>query len=322
MPRPLVMGGVVVTDVPTAIALYTPRGLPSAAWPEVAPFVREAVTAFGPDSPWAAVQYLTTVTRFCTWAVAECLPLQTEALFTPDVVERYTAVGMPALKDTSRRTHRSRLSAVGRKITRRAPWPPQQATLPRNRLAPPYGPAEIAGFFEIAGKQTTGARTRAALGLLAGGLGAGLWPGEHLIITGSAVTSLDGVTTLHVTGPKARPIPVLAAYAPLIRTLAARFPGEPLVGKAAEKSKNRLNKLVGRIEVPDRLPPLSAPRLRTTWLVTLLNARVPLPEILAAAGLASSGSLIDLLPHLPRLPEPEAARTIAGALDHPPGAAG
>lgn len=322
MPRPLVMAGVVVTDVPTAIALYEPRGLPLAAWSQVASFVRTAVTEFGPASPWAAVQHLTTVARFCVWALGEYLPLEREALFTPDVVERYTVIGMPGLKETSRRTHRSRLAGVGRAVTRRAPWPPPTTALPRNRLASPYAPAEVGGFLEVAGQQATASRTRAAFGLLAGGLGAGLMPGEHLAITGRSVTVEDGTTVLSVAGTKPREIPVLAAYAPLMRTLAARYPDQPLVGPTSETSKNRLNKLVGRIEIPGRLPPLTAPRLRTTWLVTLLAARVPLPELLAAAGLASTGTLIDLVPHLPCLPEDQARQIITGALRTPPGTAG
>ncbi|MDT0318563.1 hypothetical protein [Streptomyces millisiae] len=127
---------------------------------------------------------------------------------------------------------------------------------------------------------------------------------------------------LAVGGQRPREIPVLDAYAPLMRTLAARYPDQPLIGTASDTSKNRLNQLTSRIEVPAWLPPLVSPRLRTTWLVTLLAARVPLPEILAAAGLVSTGTLIDLVPHLPRLPEPEAARTIARALTDPPEATG
>ncbi|MDT0318562.1 hypothetical protein [Streptomyces millisiae] len=121
MPRPLVMGGVVVTDVPTAIALYEPRALPIEAWQEVAPFARKAVTDFGPISPWAAVQHLGPVARLCVWALEQGLPLDVETLFTPDRVEHFVAVGLPELKDSSRRTHRSQLTAVGRAITRRAP---------------------------------------------------------------------------------------------------------------------------------------------------------------------------------------------------------
>ncbi|GAA1894289.1 hypothetical protein [Streptantibioticus ferralitis] len=322
MPRPLVLGGVVVTDVPTAIALYEPRRLPLAAWLQVASFARASVTAFEPASPWAAVQYLSTTAQFSVWALAEYLPLQAEELFTPDVVERFTAVGMPTLQESSRRTHRSRLATMGRKITRRAPWPPQQAALPRNRLAPPYSEEEVAAYFEVAEQQPTGARTRAAFGLLAGGLGAGLMPGEHLIITGSSVTrNVDDVTVLNIAGTRARPIPILAAYAPLVRTLAARFPDEPLIGTTGRKSKNRLNQLVSRIEVPARLPALTAPRLRTTWLVTLMTAGIPLPELLAVAGLASTGTLVDLLPHVPRLSAQDAAQRIADALAHAPGAA-
>ncbi|MFI0772984.1 hypothetical protein ACH4TQ_50455 [Streptomyces sp. NPDC021218] len=144
-------------------------------------------------------------------------------------------------------------------------------------------------------------------------------PGEHLTITGRSLTTTErGITVLSVTGTRPRAIPVLAAYTPLLRTLAARHPGEPLIGPSHDTGKNRLNHLLSRIEVPARLPQLTAASLRTTWLLTLLQARVPLPELLAAAGLASTGSLIDLIAHLPRLPEPQAQQSIAQALTQPP----
>ncbi|MEV7866146.1 hypothetical protein AB0P17_08600 [Streptomyces sp. NPDC088124] len=323
MPRELVMGGAVVTDVPTAIALYAPKRVAPATWTLIAPFVRACVAGSEPDSVWAAVARMSTVARFCDWALEEYLPLDREVLFTPDTVERYALTGMDALQPSSRRTHRSGLSTIGRAITRRAPWPPQKTSMSRNRLATPYTTEQVAGYLEAAGQQSTLLRTRVAFGLLAGGLGAGLMPGEHLTITGRQVTRTDdGVTVLNVTGARARTIPVLAAYTPLVSTLADRYPGEPLIGPSNDASKNRLNQLLARVEVPARLPQLTAASLRTTWLLTLLAARVPLPELLAAAGLASTGTLIGLLPHLPRLPEPDAHHTLAQALTTPPRADG
>ncbi|MGW6310003.1 hypothetical protein ACWFRQ_03690 [Streptomyces niveus] len=323
MPRKLVMGGAVVTDVPTAVALYAPKRLTAATWTLIAPFVRACVTDSKPLSPWAAVDRMTSVTRFCAWALEEFLPLEREVLFTPDTVERYVLTGMTSLLESSRRTYRSQLTAVGRAITRRAPWPPPKTPLARNRLATPYTPGQVAGYLQAAGQQSTPRRTRIAFGLLAGGLGAGLMPGEHLTLTGRAVTLTEnGTTVLTTGGAKARTIPVLAAYAPLMRTLAARHPDEPLIGPSNDVTKNRLNNLLSHIEVPSPLPPLTASSLRTTWLITLLTGGVPLPELLAAAGLASTGTLVDLLPHLPRLPETDAHRTIAQALTTPPKAAG
>ncbi|MCZ4118687.1 hypothetical protein [Streptomyces sp. H39-S7] len=319
MPRPLVMGGVPVSDVPTAIALYQPTSLHPTAWGEVATLVRSTVTAFGPGDPWMAVRHLSAVARFCAWAASQYLPLETEALFTPDLVERYAQVGMPTLSPVSRGTHRSRLSAVGRAVTQRAPWPPVPKALPRSHLALPYTCDEVAGFLEIAAKQSTHNRTRIAYGLLAGGLGAGLTPGEHLVITGRCVHQDGEGTTVHLPGAKARPVPVLDAYACLMRSLAARFPDEPLVGRSGRTDQSRLSRLVAYVEVPGWLPPLSAARLRTTWMVTLLAARVPLPAFLAAAGLASTGNLIELVPHLPQLSAADAQQVIAHALSDPPG---
>lgn len=319
MPRQLVMGGVVVSDVPTAIALYAPKKIPPTIWTAIAPFVRGCVTAAQPTSPWAAADRMSTVARFCAWALEEHLPLEREVLFTPDAIERYALVGMDPLLPSTRRTHRSQLSSIGRAITRRAPWPPATTPLPRNRLANPYTPDQVARYLAAAGNQATETRRRAAFGILAAGLGAGLMPGEHLTITGRSVTTTrDGNTTVTVQGSRCRSIPVLTAYAPLIRTLADRYPDEPLVGPSHDPGKNRLNRLLAKIEIPRNLPHLNAGSLRSTWLLTLLAARVPLPAILTAAGLTSTSFISDLIPHLPRMDETEAHRTIARALLQPP----
>ncbi|MER7792932.1 hypothetical protein [Streptomyces sp. NPDC097640] len=49
---------------------------------------------------------------------------------------------------------------------------------------------------------------------------------------------------LSIAGIRPRAIPVLAAYAPLLHTLAARHPGEPLIGPTHNTDKNRLNHLL------------------------------------------------------------------------------
>ncbi|MDF2258910.1 hypothetical protein [Streptantibioticus ferralitis] len=53
----------------------------------------------------------------------------------------------------------------------------------------------------------------------------------------------------------------------------------------------------------------------------MLAAGIPLPELLTVAGLASTGTLVDLLTHVPRLSAQDSASRIAGALTRVPGAA-
>lgn len=108
--------------------------------------MRACVTDSEPVSPWSAVDRMSIVTRFCAWCLEEFLPLDRETLFTPDTVERYVLTGMRDLQPSCRRTHLSQLSAIGRTITRRAPWPPARTGLARNRLATPYTPAQVAGY--------------------------------------------------------------------------------------------------------------------------------------------------------------------------------
>ncbi len=47
------------------------------------------------------------------------------------------------------------------------------------------------------------------------------------------------------------------------------------------------------------LPRLETARLRSTWLLTHLRARTPLPALMTAAGLTTVRPLEDLLHHCP-----------------------
>ncbi|MEU9603389.1 hypothetical protein [Streptomyces sp. NPDC048057] len=96
-----------MSDVPTAIALYAPKKIPPTIWTAIAPFVRGCVTAAQPESPWAAIQRMSTVARFCAWAREEHLPLEREVLFTPDTIERYVLVGPRPGVPTARSCRRS-----------------------------------------------------------------------------------------------------------------------------------------------------------------------------------------------------------------------
>ncbi|GEL99885.1 hypothetical protein [Cellulomonas terrae] len=124
----------------TAVARYTPVN--RQGWLEVGDFVRAVAVDLYPDKPKAALEAINTVAPFVQWAHGEGLTVPREALFTPDVVERYTEVACGHLAESSIATKRSNLRRYGRAITEKAPWPPPERAVRSHAGVAPYTDAE------------------------------------------------------------------------------------------------------------------------------------------------------------------------------------
>ena len=109
--------------------------------------------------------------------------------------------------------------------------------------------------------------------------------------------------------PVAREVPVLARWELEVVRLAAA--DQFLVG-GHSLSRNRAGFLACKFVVAHGHPPLSAPRLRSTWLVHHLTIGTRLPELAKAAGLAGITVLSDLLPNVPALDRDQAAQMLRG----------
>jgi hypothetical protein len=76
--------------------------------------------------------------------------------------------------------------------------------------------------------------------------------------------------------------------------------------------KGRTGSVASRLVTPLGIPPLSSQRLRATWLLSHIRMGKRLPELIAAAGLASTTSLIDLIPLVEPLREDQALWQLRG----------
>ncbi len=304
MPRHLVIGGHVVTTVEAVLERYAPRTatIPAARWVMVRPMAVEAVRAAKYKSVWGAHFALRNTALFLSWAVDQGLPLESEAVFTPDLVERFSAL---AAKNCSRRTvanYRSSLRAVARANTIKAPWAPEPKPYADHvHLAPPYTTDEIAAFWRCAENQATGYRTRVMTTMLTLGLGAGLRASEVM-----ATSSEDHVRhhpaddRLWVIILDDRTVPVVSQYVPRLRSLCVAYPEGPLIGEHKITSKDPLGVVRRRLEIPDWLPRLSMSRLRTTWMATVLQQPdVRISEFMLMSGTVSSKTLECLAPFIP-----------------------
>jgi hypothetical protein len=97
-------------------------------------------------------------------------------------------------------------------------------------------------------------------------------------------------------------------------------PVEPGVASAGDEflvggrsvAINRAGDLARKFVVGHGHPKLSAPRLRSTWLVHHLTAGTRLPELARAAGLVGVTVLSDLLPDVAPMAEERAAVLLRG----------
>jgi hypothetical protein len=107
-------------------------------------------------------------------------------------------------------------------------------------------------------------------------------------------------------------VPVLATWEDEVLDLAATAGEEFLVG-GRSTSRNRAGALAASLVVGNGHPSFSAPRLRSTWLVTHLAMGTRLPELARAAGLQGVTVLSDLLAFVPALANDEALVALRGS---------
>ena len=132
------------------IAAYAATGCDPAA----SAFARAVVAGAGPTGAPRARCLLWATSRLGAWAIGVGLEARPEVLLHPSVIERYVAVGMAGTAESRRRTARTDLRFVARRVVPGL-WAPEPAGLGRSRAKAPYGAAQIAAFFALGAAQST-----------------------------------------------------------------------------------------------------------------------------------------------------------------------
>lgn len=303
MSRHRVLQGVVVTTPEAVFEHYRPHAqrISPDIWETIRPVAVRAVAASDYRSVSAALEALRHTAGFVAWAHRRDMALHVESLFLPEHVEHFVATETRHLSEPARATCRSFLRRVGRNATKKAAWPPATAPYGKgSHMTPPYSQEEVEGFWAASRSQKDERRTRVLTALLALGLGAGLKPSE--VLTVSAEEHIrrhpEDERLLGILLPD-RTIPVLQQYVPVLRDLCEDYPHGALVGPHNPLSKDPLTVIRKGVEIPAWLPPLRVPRLRTTWMASVLTQDVRISEFLAISGTVSAKSLETIAPHVP-----------------------
>jgi hypothetical protein len=289
---------------------YLARWRPSPAVPaEAAAFARDVVRSAGPGDKERAKSLLAAASRLAAWAVGLGLDLVPGTLLHPSVTGRFART-CPGLSPAARRTHRTNLRFIGRRVVPQLH--PADLPLPRERAKAPYRPAEIAGFLALAAAQPAPARRARAAGLVCLGAGAGLIRGDLREVRGTDVAARSGGVVVTVRGPRSRVVPVLARYHDRLLAAAA-FAGDGFVtGGTSPSRQNLTNGLTASLAGGAGLPRLDTSRLRATWLAETARL-IGLGAFMTAAGISCSQRPGDLAAGLEPATE-EQAVALPGAL--------
>ena len=300
--------------VDEAIDDYTPT-IADEVWTLIGPLVRDCVRrSLPPTAPSAkaVANYMQIATAFLAWAADLDYPLDVEVLFTPTTIEHYIADWTPQLAPASRGTRRATLSMIGRRATRRAAWGPPRPVYPDSADVQPYTEEQANWLVECAYHQRTQILRRTLTAAVGLGLGAGLRASELNAVCARHIGTHHGHVVVDIGGRQARSVPILDRYAALVTNLAAGIAAdEPMVHERGYPRVESLAGALGRADIPDALQPLRIVRLRATWAVTMLNAGIPFGAILAGYGVAGTGFLAALQPHLRTVDQQEMTALLA-----------
>ncbi len=250
-------------------------------------------------SPRNAAKYLSHLSDFAAWAHEQGVPPTLQALLDPEVIERYIAVGMAGAKDSTRATRR----AILRRIGRHCSSPPQDLPPPiaYRRVRPPYSSNEVRGLLALASAQPTASRRRTLRAILHLGLGCGIASRDLAWVRGQDIEQLpDGSVSATVSGgTRPRSVITLQAHEAALMEIARLSRDRLLIGGSTRGRRNVTRGPLDSVVGGEDLPRLETARLRSTWLLTHLRARTPLPALMLAAGLTTVRPLEDLLHHCP-----------------------
>lgn len=287
---------------------FQPLDIAPATWKSV----KETVAAImrrshvrGEDS---FAKHITHVAALAAWANGDGRAVTVQALMDFTVIDDYIREGTPSLNDKSRDNRRSRLRKLAEHVNPGAAAPSRPPSTGYVPIKAPYTAREEAAIVRLATTQPTPTMRRQLCAIVGLGLGAGLDSSDLRYLR---VRDIDdrGEAGIVVTipGKRGRVVFVRRDFERLVRAgIAGQRPGALVIGVKGDR-RNIAGKIVEKATVIGDAPKLEQSRLRSTWLLWLLQQPVPLPVVMRAAGLTTARTLIDLVAHIPET-DPSALR--------------
>ncbi|MGV9317942.1 hypothetical protein [Streptomyces sp. NPDC003660] len=290
-------------EVSSTIRDYRPQ-LPYRQWAPVAEVVRATVTATSPATCYAAEHLLHAIGRIAVWASRRGLPHNPGTWLRTETINAFIQSDCFAAKDSTVPTYRTWLCRAQEALM----WVQHEKSSPPwlssfHTPQPPYGAGELARLRDWANHLPYQARLD-GLALMALGAGCGLMPdevppmrGSHVRVTSAGVVVLEE----ELLGRHVACHPDWGStLAELAETSGTGFLFRP--GRKVAAAKNLVSAWPALHRPHAGLPPLSARRLRSTWIVDRLSEGIRPEAVASAAGMASPADLASYRHWVPPLP--------------------
>ncbi|XVQ11151.1 hypothetical protein ACQP1W_00820 [Spirillospora sp. CA-255316] len=329
------------------VASYEPTGN-HPEWPRVAPVVCSTVITAAPQTSRKVLELMRALSRLALFVEAENAKRAQEAeqvrwvhearrstkggnstgLACADkrtkpnsaewlsigTIDRFIQYGLPGTTTATRDSYRRTLLRLRAAVFGEGSGKPLK--LSDSNPHRPYTRAEQTEMWYWAHNQPTTRREAACKVLLCLGLGCGLESAEICQVRAHDVrVARNGAVTVHVRGPRPRAVKCRRAWELALAELVAGLSGQatwlfqPTVGR---RSTSLVSSLVSRARKAPDSPAVNVRRMRSTWLIDLIENRVALDTIAAAAGLDSLDPLSPVLPFIASSDPAEAERQLRG----------
>jgi hypothetical protein len=271
------------------IANYRAKGVDA----EAVELARLLVSGAAPLRVARARTLLWITSRLVDWALSVGLEPRKEVVLKSSVIERFVSLAMADVSYSARRTARTNLRYMARKVAPELTGP-ALSPLARSRAKLPYKASEVEAYFALARAQPTEARRQRLTGLLCLGLGAGVQAEDLRYLTGNHLHQSHGALVVVLEGRHPRTVPVLTRYEEKLKASALYAGSGFICGGVSAIRKNLTNRLLDSTSGGSDLSRLDVGRLRATWLCEQL-VRLSVPELLCAAGVTHSQRIWDLV---------------------------
>lgn len=282
-----------------------PKSLNTEQWEEIQAFVETTCQALYDDPANRGRRdpgYYNLVARYCGWLRFEQGHELDRMLFSREMVSYYVATALGHMTDKSRASYRSQLFAASQSLLPASMSPTPTEDINQRKASEPYDERDVARMVSWANGQPTEHLRRNANVILVCGLGAGFKMRETNALLGRHVHS-DEYGIVLTSPADGRKVPLSAKWEDVFRTTLTDLDGEddfvfrPGRIHSQRGLTNAGSDFLGTTKMRQDAP--DAYRLRATWIVRHLVARVPFDVLVRAAGLKEAVSLARYLQLVP-----------------------
>jgi len=222
------------------------------------------------------------------WAVTGTEPTL-DRVYTQNNVYRYLQECMPKHSEVHRWGVVRQLGVIAETL---ASTTVQRMPAPHFLDRRPFALSEIATLHSWAATLTTTLKRRNAWAILGLAGGAGLRAGEVINVRLKDVQVIDGRLFVDVSGKRARRVPVMYPWTrTLLRSIEGRTNPDDYVFHGFRYDEYQPRSIQTFLTDHPGLVRATLSRLRSTWITTHINNGLPLPELMAIAGLAATNGL-------------------------------